>query len=462
MTAMTKANMRQQPSTPSPRGAKRHGRQSSMTKLIVCTCLISFLLLLVFIGDETTTRNLRLNALLEDSISFKLPVQLKEAEEEIEEGAYEDFYHPYDSDYHGDALPHCDAFPLEGGHNVWIDETGESVRLHKHSSTICGPKVLVVGAMKCGTNTLGHLLAKHPRVKLNTCSVARTVNDVDTGCNDVEFQSRGDDIWEGHDLSFRWKMQGEPEGWLEHWTRRLPWTDGKHNITIDKSPSYMNTLEFPNITQDVKRLLPNAKIVVSVCNPALRLYSEYNHNMDQRPEGFLDFYRNKGFDVPIDFPSFIDLLVNPPEEVCQRLPHFCSRNQIFYLKKGEYSTLLKDWYEVFGKDNVLVVDMNDSQRDIATQLLDLVGHEVLPPNEYPWGELQDTEIDFQSAAANYTGRSSAFEKYEEQIVQLEQYYAPFNKELADLIGRDFPMEWNQRIADAYHVAKKKNWKNKKV
>ena len=127
--------------------------------------------------------------------------------------------------------------------------------------------------MKCGTNTLGHLLEKHPRVAINKCPIGRTIQDKETGCNDANFQGRIDDIWEGNDASFRKnQFPDNSTEWLDHWTRRLPWTDGVHNITIDKSPSYLNVLEFPNITHDIKRLLPNAKIAVSVCDPSLRLF----------------------------------------------------------------------------------------------------------------------------------------------------------------------------------------------
>ncbi|KAG7356362.1 sulfotransferase family protein [Nitzschia inconspicua] len=434
----TMSNLRVESASPSQGSrTKRFVKQVAVTKLIIGTILIGLLIIFLLVGDASHARNLRLNAILDNTI---ITLKLQEKNISLE---YEDSYHPYDTV--NDPLPHCDSLPLQGGHNVWSEDTGETIRLHKHSTRICGPKVLVIGAMKCGTNTLGHLLAKHPRVKVNSCSAPRFVKEIDTGCNDDEYQGRGDEIWEGHDMSIH-KNQ-KPGEWLEHWTRRLPWTDGKHNITIDKSPSYMNTLEFPNLTQDVKQFLPNAKVVMSVCNPALRLYSEYNHNMDQRQDGFLGFYRDKGIEVPMDFPSFVKLLMDPPFDVCKRLPNFCDRNQIFFLRKGEYSTLLKQWYEAFGPKNILVVDMNDNQRDIATKLLDLVGHDVLPPKEYPWHELKEKEIDFQSSAANYTGRSSAFDDFREQIAKLEKYYAPFNQELAQLIGRDFPLKWNERMGE---------------
>jgi hypothetical protein len=491
------------PSSPSPHSRRSHLTSYKRTGSGVVTKLMAFcttvplvlFLVVFFLRDTVSTRNLRWSmttTTLWESSSVSMEHQQVQLEgqrlqQEEEKGkeeptskvpvsvqassssstSYHDFYFPYnrDSGNLSALFPHCDLLPLQGGHNAWHTETNEAIRLHQHSSHICGPKVLIVGAMKCGTNTIGQLLAKHPRVKINTCPVARTIYTpnavIDTKCNDGEFQGRQDEIWEGHDMSIQKIFYSD---WMINWTKRLPWTTGTHNITIDKSPSYMNVVEFPNITHDVKRLLPNAKIVVSVCNPALRLYSEYNHNMDQRSEGFLEFYRDKeGVKVPTDFGSFIDLLLSPPtSKVCQLSSHFCSRNQVFYLHKGEYSTLLKEWYAAFGSDNVLVVDMSDNQKDIATKLLDLVGHDVLPPDEYPWQEVtqKSPKIDFQSAAVNYTGRSSAFTDYPKQIVQLEQYFAPFNRELAQLIGRDFPLQWNQRLENAFQQVKKKNWKKK--
>jgi hypothetical protein len=184
--------------------------------------------------------------------------------------------------------------------------------------------------------------------------------------------------------------------------------------------------------------------------------SEYNHNMDQRPEGFLEFYQNKGVDIPTNFSSFVDLLFQNSDtlEACRLFPRFCERNQIFFLKKGEYSTHIKAWMDVFGRDNVLVVDMYENQETVAQKLLELVGHDILPPEEYPWHEVkQHTEIDFKSAAANYTGRASAYNEYPNEIVRLEQYYSQYNTELAHLLGEEFPLEWNRRLKEAFWTAR---------
>jgi hypothetical protein len=293
-------------------------------------------------------------------------------------------------------------------------------------------------------------------------------------------------------IKYIWK----PDTWLEHFAMRLPWTDGVNNITIDKSPSYFNVLEFPNITKIAKQLLPNAKIAVSVCNPSLRLFSEYNvrtiepkdtdstsalimvffmkkdsvltsdllsvslfaqHNMDQIQEKFLQFYKNNHIPPPMNFSSFVELLFassyDPNPDICHKFPKFCvnnavppgffDRNRMFYLKKGEYSTNLKAWRDAFGAENVLVVDMNEDQKDVAHQLLKLVGHDILPPEEYPWDEVGE-EVDFKSTAANYTGRDAAYLDFPQEIAMLERYYARYNEELSQLIGKDYPLEWNSK------------------
>jgi hypothetical protein len=215
------------------------------------------------VGDNMK-RSLRMN-------SYASPTWLISEENQQPANQQDAPYLPFDPSY---TLRHqCDVLPLHGGHNVWNDATSESIRLHKHSAEICGPKVIIAGSMKCGTNTLGHLLAKHPRVAVNRCPIGRFVNDTDTGCNDQSFQGRGDEIWEGNDVSFhRNQYPANSTEWLDNWTHRLPWTDGIHNISFDKSPSYLNVLEFPNITHEMKQLLPNAKIAVSVCDPSLRLF----------------------------------------------------------------------------------------------------------------------------------------------------------------------------------------------
>ena len=332
-------------------------------------------------------------------------------------------------------------FPLHGGHNVWNFENHTSYRDHVDQPYICGPKVLIVGSMKCGTNTLGTLLAKHPRVAINRCQVW---GDNSGGCVERKFEGGVDDIWEGHDISWRnnpYIPRDEP--WMDMWAHRLPWTDGIHNISIDKSPSYFSGASDPETPGVAHDLLPNAKIAISVCNPAERLYSEFHHFYDGSPENrevFVARFSQVNYTMA-SFKDFYNLQFLPPDHyMCKKHPWFCVKHPNEFLRKGNYASHLKMWTDLYGKENVLVVDMSAPKKEVASKLLKLVGHEILPPEEYPWDEVKEKETSFKNK--NYGGRAASYKEWPAEMKHLEQYYSEENKRLAEMIGEDFPLEWN--------------------
>ena len=65
----------------------------------------------------------------------------------------------------------CDLIPIDGGRFMYRNR----VRIaDKELTHICGPKVLFIGAQKCGTDTVADLLLNHPRIVLNQCSLINT------------------------------------------------------------------------------------------------------------------------------------------------------------------------------------------------------------------------------------------------------------------------------------------------
>jgi hypothetical protein len=332
----------------------------------------------------------------------------------------------------GEAPP-CDLIPLVGGRYFWRNRS----RLVDHDrQEICGPKVLVIGAMKCGEDTVAHLLQKHPRIQVNTCSLVNTQG----GCNDKMFQgSRQGLIFEGHD--FTHTKRSDPDGWLNALGKRLPLTDGINSLTFDKSPSYLDVQIFPDVVETAKKYLPNAKIVVTFCNPAERLFSELHHLLSLSKGGFDQFYFDNGVDPPADFGSFVNLLM-PDHPICNEKPGFCEANRRLYLQKGEFLNNLRPWYEAYGLENVLVLTMDDDPNKIISSLLHHVGSNVLPDSEYPWDEA--TRF-IQFANHEYDGRSSAYEYFHQQMEWLDQYYAPHNDELAKSLGAAWPRKWNCRL-----------------
>ena len=47
---------------------------------------------------------------------------------------------------------------------------------------------------------------------------------------------------------------------------------GNRSVTFEKAPSYLSTHAWPGVAQDVKRMLPHAKVIFTICDPTPRLY----------------------------------------------------------------------------------------------------------------------------------------------------------------------------------------------
>lgn len=367
----------------------------------------------------------------------------------------------------------CDLLPLLNGHHAWNFTTNTSpeisIRQHTSSDNICGPKVLIIGAMKCGTNTLGQLVAKHPRIQVNRCRAGQP------GCTVENFQGSVapfDHIWEGNDFTHKifeanetrccaWldhidtsggdiipdlekaKEDGTPPKWLTDLATRLPWTDGVDTFAMDKSPSYLDISQFPKAAKIAKHFLPNAKILATVCDPSLRLVSHYYHSSDKIPEVLRGFYQKHNVTMPVSFVDFVSLLLQSPRSsFCQQHGNFCREQRILFLEKGQYAQHLRQWYDVYGKENVLVINMKDDPTKIVESILDHVGTDHLPRNEYPWDELVEADVAYHNQA--YEGRSSAYKTYPRLMDRLEQYYFLHNQELAKMLQADFPLAWNQK------------------
>jgi hypothetical protein len=286
--------------------------------------------------------------------------------------------------------------------------------------------------MKCGTNTAGVLLAKHPRVKINYCD-----NWQFKLCNETAFQGdmRSGDIWEGHDFSF---IRETRPNWLQVFAQRLPWTDGRTSISIDKSPSYISTENFPDIASRMHMYLPKAKIVVSVCNPSLRLFSEYNHQIERTKNNFFHHFSMFNVTPPKSFGEFIDMVHTKCKD---HHNDYCEHHRTMWVSKGAYAARLKPWIEAYGKDNVAVVHMEESESDTVDRLLTLVGEDILPPDEYPWDELKKngTIIDFKNPS--YAGRLSAYRDWPKEIEILDHFYQSVNEELAKVFDVEYPFQW---------------------
>ncbi|KAL3919489.1 MAG: hypothetical protein SGILL_003728 [Bacillariaceae sp.] len=330
--------------------------------------------------------------------------------------------------------PACDMLPLNGGRYFWRNRQ-RLVDLDK--TEICGPKVLIIGAKKCGTTTIADMLMRHPRVQINSCNLKNTMG----GCREMWFQGalKQGQMFDGDDFTHKRRMI--PDGWLDEFGKRLPSTDGVNSMTIDKSPSYMDVSFFPDVAEYAKAHLPHAKIVATVCNPAERLYSHWKSLPWETHDGYKQLYSDNDVPPPTNFGEFVNYFHD--ESVCSEKEGFCDTHRKQYLKYGDYVSNLQPWYESFGEDNVMVVNMDDHPSENVMKLLMHIGHDLLPASEYPWNQVKEAYA--TNVNEQYPGRGTSYLHYEDAMKWLEEYYAPQNEDLAKKLGANWPLRWNCRL-----------------
>jgi hypothetical protein len=347
-------------------------------------------------------------------------------------------YSESETETNSEPLSNCDALPLHGGRYFWRNRRRE---VDKDKSQICGPKILIIGSPRCGTTMIADMLIQHPRIQFNSCNLKNTMG----GCNEGWFQGalKQDLIFEGNDFTLIRKYI-MPNGWLDEFGKRLPWTDGVTSITFDKSTTYMDVAIFPEVVDYAKAHLPNAKIIASLCNPAERLYSEFNALLTDEARTYQRLYQDNQVDPPTTFDAFVKLF-DQNNPICKEKEGFCNNNRAHYLRKGEFLNNLRPWIDAYGNDNVLMVNMDEEPTTMVKQLLNFVGTDLLPESEYPWDVAAEKYQYTTNANMYYEGRTTAYDHFNDEMSWLEEYYAPHNEDLANYLDAGWPRQWNCRL-----------------
>jgi hypothetical protein len=261
-----------------------------------------------------------------------------------------------------------------------------------------------------------------------------------------------EDIWENHGLSFNYEM--DRHNYKAKYAQKLSITEeyeyiqlpngttaiGRGSLTFDKSPSYLDTEIFPNIADRAKEILPNAKIVVSLCNPVQRFHSEFYHSLRDNKYYFELFF--KKHDVPI--PTSLTEMVNYMKfsaDICNKKPAFCDELRRDKLQTGIFHRGIKDWRNVFGAENVLVLDMDESNMDKMKKITSLMG-DFLPDNEYPWEKIDDITASLTSELVGVEESRISEDKL--ALEWLRGYFYRHNVALAEELDAKWPLMWNQK------------------
>ena len=114
------------------------------------------------------------------------------------------------------------------------------------------PNLVVIGAMKCGTSSLHYYLGLHPEIQMSR----------------------------EKELNFFLEAHNWPLG-LE-WYRS--WFAPQYKVRGETSPGYTAHPQHAGVPERMHALLPHAKIIYLVRDPADRLISHYLHNLTEGKE----------------------------------------------------------------------------------------------------------------------------------------------------------------------------------
>ena len=242
------------------------------------------------------------------------------------------------------------------------------------------PSFLIVGAQKAGTSALFEMLARHPKL------LAPEVKELD-------FFSRD----ENHDRGIG--------HYLDQFPLR-PWDD-RGQRTFEASPSYLDSPEAP---ARIKAAFPDMRIIIILRDPVKRAFSAWNmyRQFEHHPK-----YAHR-YD-PRD-------LVTAIEENMRGGPGSGPVDD--YLERGIYAPRVQRYFDVFGRDKVLVIPYpryRSEPQQVLDEVCDHVGLERMP-------------------AEREAARSSANKRpYESPMPEalkerLYRYFAPAMHDLRRLVG----------------------------
>ena len=235
-----------------------------------------------------------------------------------------------------------------------------------------GPDFLIIGAMKAATSAIYDYLSHHPRV------IRRYPKELHFF---TLYFDRGLDWYLSQFSPVRENLQGKPL------------------LTGEASPTYLVDPEAP---ARVRKFFPNTKIIASLRNPTDRAISQYYHQVKR--------VQNEKRSIERAFSEAE--LANIGKKPVSSTEH--------YIRNGLYAQHLKNWFEVFPKEQILVLDYHELETDPDRFVEKVFG--FLGLQDFL---LRDVQPVFQS---NYP------EPPPEVKQRLDEYFQPYNEELEKLIS----------------------------
>jgi hypothetical protein len=238
------------------------------------------------------------------------------------------------------------------------------------------PDFIIIGTQRGGTTSLYRYLTEHPGVG----AAFR---------KEVHFFDRH------YDKGMDW--------YLAHFPKR-----GEFPVVGEASPFYMF---HPEVPERARAAVPQAKLIALLRNPIDRAYSQYH--MKARHE--------------LETLSFEEAIAQEADRLAANDdPVGAAWRHHSYLARGVYVDQLRRWFDLFPREQVLIIKSEEFYEDPGRVLRETLGFLGLPP-----------ELPTRFKAyhlAEYPDMDPAVRR------RLADHFAPHNRRLYDLLGRDLGWE----------------------
>lgn len=280
--------------------------------------------------------------------------------------------------------------------NLWVNPMSVRSILRALSGIIrIYPDFIVIGGQKCGTTALSKYMLEHPAIKP---ALWKEVNFFDK-----QFQ-RG----------LIWYRANFPTIFHKFFSKFIL---RENFLCGDSTPYY---LFHPLAAKRISETLPKIKLIVLLRDPVVRAYSHYNMEVRLGFENlsFEDALKNENERLRGEKEKMID------DENFNSLEYQTHS----YLSRGIYVEQLKNWMKYFSKDQLLILQTEEFEKEpskiinLVFKFLNLPNYEIKNPKKENVGE--------------YKKMTNDTKKF------LIEYFKPYNQELYEFLGRDFHWEEN--------------------
>ena len=260
------------------------------------------------------------------------------------------------------------------------------------------PNFIIIGAQRSGTTSLYDYLCMHPSVLK---ALRKEAHFFDFNYN------YGFDYYRAFfpsKLSFSYLYQQITGGTI---------------VTGEASPYYFF---HPDVPRRIAKSLPEVKLIVLLRNPVERAFSHYHHERRMERE-------TVSFEEALELEE--ERLKGEEKRFLEDEGYISYNHARFaYLRRGIYHDQIRRWLRYFPKEQLFILrseDLFTQTEDIVLKTLEFINVEA-----EGWRIAPAYKIDSlgRQERMNPATRS-----------KLIDFYRPHNRELAELVGREFDWDW---------------------